>query len=156
MKSRIGKITIAFIILLVLVVSAVFWAVPEKAEAATWPTTTISIHKNIGSGFTTIDNAYAIISPVNNCDMYDSTGAANATYASAAITFTADGQYTAEALGTIPPLPKTISEWEITFYENSSPAATDAAVAGPYRLNPKNGMCYSDANPTNSNEVLVR
>jgi len=156
--KRYGKTAGYTLLALFFAALVVTWMWPREVKADTWSdgTVTMSIHKNMGDGFTTITNAYAIISPRVNCDMYDSTGAANATYASAAITFTADGQYTDEALGTLPSLPQTIGEWEITFYENSSPTAGDTAIVGPVLLNPETGMTYSDANNSRNGSSFVQ
>jgi len=150
-----GKIALFSILTLVVVFGIIAYkSIP--LSAANWPATnTISIHKAMGNGFSTVGNAYAIISPVANCDMYNSSGAVETTYASAAITFTADGQYTDEALATIPALPQTITDWEITFYENATPTAGDAAVIGPCRLDPHTGQTFTDTNPIKYNRVRI-
>jgi hypothetical protein len=131
------------------------WALVSVALAVPITAHPVIIHKAMGDGFTTVDNAYAIVTDLANADMYDSTGAVQTTYASAALAATADGQNTDWALLTVPALPAG-KRYAITFYENASPAAGDTAIIGPVRYDPVTGETFTDTNPLQGSIIRVR
>jgi hypothetical protein len=149
---RFGKITA--ITILVLLAGIIGFIIFGPVKADTGSTHVIAVHKAMGNGFTTVGNAYAIITDLDTLDMYDASGAVNTTIDSeandgAAIEFTADGQNTDWAMATAPAL-ETGKRYAITFYENATPAAGDTAVLGPLRYDPQTGETFTDANPTRS------
>lgn len=119
-----------------------------KVHAATSSATTYCIANKPDFGFTDIDDVYAIITDIRNCDMmHATTGVADADYTDCDIEFTQDGQNTKWAVATIPPLDIT-KEYAITFYETSgTAAATDDIKAGPFRFDPESGSTFTDTNP---------
>jgi hypothetical protein len=145
---RFGKITaITILVLLAVVIGFIIYG-PVKAD--TGSTHVIAVHKAMGNGFTTVGNAYAIITDLDTLDMmHASTGVADATYGNCDIELTADGQNTDWAMATAPAL-ETGKRYAITFYENATPAAGDTAVLGPLRYDPQTGETFTDANPTRS------
>ena len=44
-------------------------------------------------------------------------------------------------------------QYEVTFYENITPASTDTAVLGPVLYDPEKGVFYTDMNPIKLNRV---
>jgi len=152
MKNRIGKITVILLIAIMLF-AAIVTVTSREAKAATGKAHTISVHK--GMGFTTVGDVYLIISPVASCDMYGSAGTVQTTIGSAAIEFTADGQYTDEALATIPALAGN-TEWEVTFYENGTPTAGDTPIVGPILYDTETGKFYTDTNLNKRGSAYVQ
>lgn len=140
-------------VLAVFIILAIVAYMVIPAKAATGTTHVIAIHKAMGNGFTTVDNAYAIITDLSNADMmHASTGVADADYGDCDVEFTADGQNTDWALATAPAL-DTSKRYAITIYENSSPTAGDTAVIGPLRYDPETGETYTDSNPVWGNRA---
>jgi drug/metabolite transporter superfamily protein YnfA len=156
--KRYGKITLITLTALILSLALFIWI--REAKAGTGSTHVIAVHKAMGNGFTTVGNAYAIITDLDNLDMYDHDGAVNTTIGTeasggAAIELTADGQNTDWAMATAPAL-DTGKRYAITFYENATPTAGDTAVLGPLRYDPETGETFTDSSPIKGARVKTR
>lgn len=157
MRKYVGKITLSIlsICLIVLMLYVTYGAI-QSAKADTGTSKTLAIHKAMGNGFTSVGDAYAIITDLSNADMmHASTGVADATYGNCDIEFTADGQNTDWALATAPALDLD-KKYAITIYENAAPAAGDTAVIGPLLYDPATGKTFSDSNPLEDNRVRTK
>lgn len=148
-----GKIAIWTMLVLFLAACVALWSVPRELKADTGTTHVIAIHKAMGNGFTTVDDAYAIVTDLSNLDMMKTdTGVADATYTNCDIEFTADLQNTDWALATVPALEKN-KRYAITIYQNGTPTAGDKAVVGPLLY--YEGTMYTDTNPLMGNRVIT-
>lgn len=123
---------------------------------ATGTSKKIAIHKAMGTGFTTLNNAYAIITDLATGDMmHASTGVVDTDYGDCDIAF-ADHDYNTDwAIATIPGL-DTSKRYAITIYENATPTAGDTAVVGPLMYDPDTGVTYTDTNPIVGNKIRSR
>jgi hypothetical protein len=148
--KRLGFAVVSVVVMVMIVLFCAWLVLPVKA--ATSPSFAFAIADNPDIGFTSITNAYLIITDIRTGDMYDSSGAVQTTYASAAITFTADAQNTDWALCTMPGLP-TGKDYAILIYENATPTLGDTIMAGPLLWDESNGLTYTDATPTEGGRV---
>jgi len=133
----------------------------REAQAATYPTTTITL-PTYSSGGVLLTNPYFILYDVRTGYLLDATTgvpAAATTWANAAFD---SGHWTGGVISTITSFPNLIipalssqSVYGILMYDGASPAKTDSCVAKGL-FNPQSSLTYSDSVPTKNGEVMTR